>query len=114
GYGRESNLSFYSRERENLVETLRRRPDWGLAHVALGMAEAHSSSPSLARVRARFDKGLELDAGLSWTRVWLAELCRASGEHAAAAELLDLWLEENPRDADALLRRGESRGATGP
>jgi tetratricopeptide (TPR) repeat protein len=113
GYGREPNAAFYARERENLAELLRRRPDWGLAHVALGMAEAHSSSPELKRVRARFDRGLALDPRLSWTRAWLAELCRAAGEHVAAAALLDGWLKESPGDADALLRRGESRAVTG-
>lgn len=113
GYGREPNAAFYARERENLADILRRRPDWGLAHVALGMAEAHSASPELAAVRARFDRGLALDPALGWTRAWLAELCRAGGDHAAAVKLLDAWLREAPGDADALLRRGESRAVTG-
>jgi tetratricopeptide (TPR) repeat protein len=113
GYGREPNAAFYARERENLEKILARRPDWGLAHVALGLAEAHSSSPRLDRVRARFERGLALDRGLTWTRAWLAELCRAAGEHAEAAALLDEWLSETPGDADALLRRGESRAVTG-
>jgi tetratricopeptide (TPR) repeat protein len=114
GYGREPNAAFYRRERENLVEILRRRPGWGLAHVALGLAQAHADSTPLARVRARFDEGLELDPGLAWSRAWLAELFRAAGEHEEAAALLDGWLAANPADADALLRRGESRAVTGP
>lgn len=114
GYGREPNASFYLRERDNLMEILKKRQAWGLAHVALGMAEAHAASAPLKRVRARFAKGLALDPALTWSRAWLAELSRASGDHAAAAALLDRWLKESPNDADALLRRGESRAVTGP
>ncbi len=114
GYGRESNVSFYRRERANLLEILRRRPDWGLAHVALGLAEAHAASPTLSQVKERFEKGIALDATLSWSRAWLADLCRAAGDHDAAMSLLDRWLADNPGDADALVRRGESRVITGP
>lgn len=114
GYGRVSNLPFYSRERDNLKAILKERPRWGLAHVALGLAEAHCSSGSLAEVRARFERGLELDPALGWSRAWLAEMYRAARDHEGAVKLLDAWLKESPGDADALVRRGESRAVTGP
>lgn len=113
GYGRESNLPFYARERDNLKEAIVRRLDWGLAHIALGLAEAHTNAASLGDIRARFERGLALDPGLTWSRAWLAEICRAAKEHGEAVKLLDLWLKESPEDADALVRRGESKAVTG-
>jgi len=114
GYGRESNLPFYTRERDNLKKIIESRPAWGLAYVALGLAEAHTNSASLADIRALFERGLTLDATLGWSRAWLAEICRAAQEHGEAVRLLELWLKECPEDADALVRRGESKAVTGP
>ncbi len=114
GYGRAPNRDFYLRESENLAVILRRRPDWGLARVALGLAKAHAGTADYAEIRADFDAALALEPGLSWSRAWLAEVCRAAGRHEEAAALLDGWLAERPEDADALLRRGESRAVTGP
>ena len=114
GYGRESNLPFYGRERDNLKKIIARRSEWGLAHVALGLAEAHSNSGSLSQIRERFELGLALDPTLGWSRAWLAEIYRAAKEHSEAVKLLDLWIKECPDDADALVRRGESRAVTQP
>jgi tetratricopeptide (TPR) repeat protein len=114
GYGRAPNREFYLRESENLASILRRRPSWGLARVAHGLAKAHAGTAAYGEIRADFDAALALDPGLSWSRAWLAEVCRAAGRHEEAVTLLDAWLAERPGDADALLRRGESRAVTGP
>ncbi len=112
GYGRAPNLEVYRREAENLAVILRRRPNWGLARVALGLAKAHIGGAVYEEIRADFDAALALEPGLSWSRAWLAEVCRAVGRHEEAVALLDGWLGERPDDADALLRRGESRTVT--
>lgn len=112
GYGRVPNREFYQRESENLVAVLKKRPKWGLARVALGLAKAHAGSAGYEEIRADFDEALRLDPSLSWSRAWLAEVSRASGRHEEAVTLLDGWLNERPDDADALLRRGESRAVT--
>src|SRR6185295_8544513 len=77
GYGREPNEALYERELRALDAVVARRPEWGTARIARGLARAFvGEKKEMAPIAAEILKGVALGPGYAWGRLWLGEVYR--------------------------------------
>lgn len=86
---------------------LRRDPDRGEAHAALGLLALHAPTVSIgraARAREHLERAVRLEPGRADWRAWLARACREAGDEEAAGRQVDVLRVTLPAPAaDALL-----------